>query len=335
MPRSRRTADKTPLSRDAVLEAAITFADERGLETLSMRKLAEGLGVEAMSLYNHVTNKDDLLDGMIDVVVGEILPPSSGADWKQAMRRRAISAHEMLLRHPWASMLIVSRINVGPAMLRYLDATIGSLRSAGFSYAMTDHAISALDSHIYGFTLLKANFPLVASEYAQAAAQFLPMLPAETYPHARALTEEVISGRHSGINDFTFGLDLLLDGLEKLRTAPLAAADEATQTMTANSGKNINAGILVGIATAIAGYLPAVMAWDTGMRWIRPMGHAEEAMGRGLEAMFIGGPLLTLFLAILAGWLTMRGNRISTSAAVGLVVAAIAIAVAIVRYVPM
>lgn len=212
-----RQKARESLTRDAMVEAAIMFADERGLETLSMRKLAEELGVEAMSLYNHVTNKDDLLDGMVDAVIAEVAFPDRQSDWKAAMRRRAVSAHEMLLLHPWASMLIVSRINVGPAMLRYMDATIGCLQSAGFSYAMTDHAINALDSHIYGFTLLKANFPLVASEYAQAAARFLPMLPAESFPHARALTEEVISGRHSGINELTFGLDLILEGLERLR----------------------------------------------------------------------------------------------------------------------
>lgn len=218
-----RQNQKVRLTREAVLEAAVAFADERGLETLSMRKLAELLGVEAMSLYNHVANKDDLLGAMVDTVITEIELPVIGSDWKGAMRRRAISAHDMLLRHPWASMLIVSRINVGPAMLRYMDATIGSLRSAGFSCAMTDHAMSALDSHIYGFTLLKSNFPVDEQEYASAAQQFLPMLPAETYPHARRLAEEVISGRHSGINDFTFGLDLILDGLERLRDEPRGA----------------------------------------------------------------------------------------------------------------
>ena len=212
----RRTV-RASLTRDAVVEAAIVFADERGLDMLSMRKLAEAVGVEAMSLYNHVASKDDLLDGMVDAAVAEIELPSNGEDWKAAMRRRAISAHRMLLRHPWAPMLIVLRINVGPAMLRYMDATIGCLREAGSSHAMTDHAMSALDSHIYGFTLLKANFPLEPSEYAEAARQFLQLLPAETYPHARGIAEEIISGRNSGINDFTFGLALILDGLDRMR----------------------------------------------------------------------------------------------------------------------
>ncbi len=213
----RGAAGRAPLTRDVVLGAAVRFADERGIEALSMRKLAETLGVEAMSLYNHVANKDDVLDGMVEIVVGEIDVPAIGADWKAAMRQRAISAYEMLLRHPWASMLMVSRINVGPAMLRYIDATIGCLRQAGFSYAMADHAWNAVDSHIYGFTLLKLNFPLVPSEYAEAAKHFLPNLPADRYPYMRTLTLEVIDGSHTGLHDFEFGLELILDGLERLR----------------------------------------------------------------------------------------------------------------------
>lgn len=210
-------APRRPLTRDAVMRAAVEFADSRGLEVLSMRKLAESLGVEAMSLYNHIANKDDLLEAMVDAVVSEIEFVQHAESWKPAMRRRAISAHEMLLRHPWASMLIVSRINVGPHMLRYMDDTVGCLRQAGFSLAMADHAMTAIDAHVYGFTMLKAHFPIDPAEYASAASQFLPMLPAENYPHTRALAEEIIAGRHTGINDFTFGLDLILDGLERLR----------------------------------------------------------------------------------------------------------------------
>ena len=203
------------LNRETILHAAVSFADARGIDALSMRKLAETLGVEAMSLYNHVKNKDDLLDGMVDRVIAEIELPTTDIPWKQAMRQRAISAQDMLLRHPWASMLIAARINVGPAMLRYGDASMGCLRAAGFSYALADHAINAMDSHIYGFTLLKSNFPIEEKEYAHAAEQLLPMIPASLYPHAHGWAEEVIAGRHSGINEFTFGLDLILDGLEQ------------------------------------------------------------------------------------------------------------------------
>jgi AcrR family transcriptional regulator len=206
-----------PLSRERVLRAAVRLADETGIEALSMRNLADALGVKAMSLYNHVAGKDDVLDGMVDLVVGEIELPTAGADWKAAMRRRAISAHEVLMHHPWATMLIVSRINVGPAMLRYMEATLGCLREAGFSSVEADHAWNAIDSFIHGFTLQKLNFPLRPADYASAAEQFLPAIPAEQYPYAHELARQVIDGDHDGLNDLTFGLDLILDGLDRLR----------------------------------------------------------------------------------------------------------------------
>ncbi len=211
-----RTRRRTPLSRERVLQAALTLADKEGIEALSMRRLGEELGVEAMSLYKHAANKDDILDGIVDLVAGEIELPTIGGDWKVSMRRRASSAHEVLLRHPWAAMLFVSRANVGPAMLRYVDATIGCLREAGFSYKMADHAWNAIDNHVYGFTLQKLNFPLKPEEYAQAAKAFLPQIPPDRYPYLNGLSQEVIAGRHNGLHDFQFGLDLILDGLERL-----------------------------------------------------------------------------------------------------------------------
>ena len=213
----QRATPRVRLSRKRILRAAIRIADKDGIESLSMRKLARSLGVEAMSLYNHVANKEEALDGIVDIVVAEIEVPAIGADWKSVMRRRAISAHEVLLTHPWASMLIVSRVNVGPAMLRYIDATIGCLREAGFTYAMADRAWNAIDNHIYGFTLQTLNFPLDPSEYAEAAQHFLPLIPEDQYPYLRALSEQVIDGTHNGVQDFTFGLDLILDGLESIR----------------------------------------------------------------------------------------------------------------------
>jgi AcrR family transcriptional regulator len=210
------THSRIPLTRGRVLEAAIHLADESGLEALSMRRLAKVLGVEAMSLYNHVKSKDDVLDGMVDIVVSEIEVPAIGTDWKVAMRRRAVSAHEMLRRHTWASLLVVSRLNVGPAMLRYIDATLGCLHEAGFSYGTADHAWNAIDSHIYGFTLQVSNFPLDSSEYAEAAQGFLSQIPEEQYPHMHALAQQVIAGAHTGVNDFEFGLELILDSLERL-----------------------------------------------------------------------------------------------------------------------
>lgn len=214
---ARGAGPRAPLTRDRILRVATLLADRHGIDSLSMRRLAQELGVEAMSLYNHVANKEDLLSGIVDLVVGEIDVPAVGSDWKAAMRRRATSAHEVLLRHPWASMLIVSRANVGPAMLRYVDATLGCLREAGFSYEMADRAWNAIDSHIYGFTLQQLNFPFDPSEYAETAKNYLPYLSASQYPYMHALTQLVAEGAHRGVQDFEFGLDLLLDGLERLR----------------------------------------------------------------------------------------------------------------------
>lgn len=213
------SSPRPPLSRDRVLNAAVALADESGIDALSMRRLGQALGVEAMSLYKHVANKDDLLDGIVDLVAGEIEVPATPGDWRSAMRSRAISAHAVLMRHPWATMLIVSRVNVGPAMLRYVDATIGCLRAAGFSWALADYAWNAIDSHVYGFTLQKLSFPFAPEEYAEVARAFLPRVPADEYPHLRGMAEEVIARRHDGVQDFEFGLDLILDGLERLPAA--------------------------------------------------------------------------------------------------------------------
>jgi AcrR family transcriptional regulator len=206
-----------PLSRERVLRAALRLADEGGIESLSMRKLAQELGVKAMSLYNHVVNKDDMLDGIVDIAVSEIEVPDLSIDWKTAMRRRAISAHEVLLRHPWATMALMSRVNVGPAMLRYVDATLGCLREAGFSFEMADWAWNAIDSHIYGFTLQKLNFPFEATEYSEAAKTGLSLIPADKYPYLNQLTHHVMEGRYDGLHDFEFGLELILNGLDRWR----------------------------------------------------------------------------------------------------------------------
>ena len=217
--RTKAPRRKTPLSRQNVLAAALRLADQDGLESLSMRNLAAALKVEAMSLYNHVANKEHILDGLVEMVVGEIEMPEVGGDWRAAMRRRAISAHAVLMRHPWATMLFVSRFNIGPNMLRYVDRTIGILREAGFAYPLADHAWTAIDAYIYGFTLQKRNFPLDPAEYAPAAKQFLPMIPAAQFPHLHGMSLEVIAGRHDGVHTLEMGLDVLLDGFEALRRA--------------------------------------------------------------------------------------------------------------------
>lgn len=216
-----RTIAREPLSKERVLLAAVRLADEEGIASLSMRNLGQALGVEAMSLYKHVANKDSLLAGIVDIVAAEIERPAISSDWRSSMRRRAVSAHEVLLRHPWATMLIVSRANVGPAMLSYVDATICCLKEAGFSYVMADHAWNAIDSHVYGFTLQKLNFPFQPSEYAPMAKAFLPMIPAAQYPYLNGMSQQVIDGHHDGLHDFEFGLDLILEGLAALlaRTA--------------------------------------------------------------------------------------------------------------------
>ena len=210
---------RIPLSRERVLRAAVDLADKGGVEALSMRKLGQELGVEAMSLYNHVANKDDLLDGMVDVVFGEIGLPSRGAEWKAAMRQRAITALEVLARHPWAIGLTESRSRPGPATLRHHDAVIGRLREAGFSIAMAAHAYSVLDSYIYGFALTQTNLPFQTSaEVGEVAESMLRQFPADAYPHLTEMAlQHVLMPGYDYADEFEFGLELILDGLEGVR----------------------------------------------------------------------------------------------------------------------
>ena len=208
---------KVPLTPDKVLRTALRLADKHGIESLSMRKLASALKVEAMSLYNHVASKEQILDGLVELVVAEIELPVASGDWRGSMRARARSVHATLLRHPWATMLFVARLNVGPTMLRYVDATIGCLRAGGFSYPLADHAYNAIDAFIYGFTLQTLHFPLEPEAYATAASGFLPMIPQAQFPHLRGMSLEVIAGRHDGVQHLELGLELLLDGFEGLR----------------------------------------------------------------------------------------------------------------------
>ncbi len=207
------------LNRERVLRAAVALADESGIESLTMRKLGTELGVEAMSLYNHVANKDDLTDGMVDAVFSEIDLPSAGTNWRTAMRRRAVSAREVLSRHQWATGLMDSRTSPGPATLGHHDAVIGCLREGGFSIEMTAHAFSALDSYIYGFALQEASLPFDSAQEASAVAQMIAaQAPAEKYPHLTEMTlEHVLRPGYDYASEFEFGLDLILDGLEAVR----------------------------------------------------------------------------------------------------------------------
>ena len=225
-PSKPATGSRPPLTRERVLRAAVAFADEHGIGSLSMRKLGGALTVEAMSLYNHVANKDELLDGMIDLVFSEIDLPAGGADWKTEMRRRAVSSRHALSRHPWAIGLMESRTSPGPETLRHHDAVIGSLRAAGFSIALAAHAFSVLDSYIYGFALQEAGLPFhTAEETAEVAQMILSQHPADEYPHLTELTvEHVLRPGYDYGNEFEFGLDLILDGLERAQVPTASPA---------------------------------------------------------------------------------------------------------------
>ncbi len=220
----RRVERRKPLSKEMVLRAAVALADEGGIESLSMRKLARAVGVEAMSLYNHVANKDEILDGIVDLIVGEIDMPTDGVDWKTAMRQRAISAHEVLLRHPWASVLIESRTTPSPVRLRYCDTAIGTLREGGFPTALAFHAFLTMDSYIYGFILQELSWPFDMEEMPAVVATLSPQIPADEFPHIAEMMGFIMEsgaasagGDSVSASEFEFGLDLILDGLERVR----------------------------------------------------------------------------------------------------------------------
>jgi AcrR family transcriptional regulator len=212
---------RTPLTRERVLQTAVRRADEGGIASLSMRKLGQELGVEAMALYHHFANKDDLVDGMVDLVFGEIELPPSSRDWRTAMRQRAIGVRNALLRHRWAVGLMESRRRPGPANLRHHDAVIGSLRAGGFDIGMAAHAYSVLDSYIYGFALTKMNLPFETSDdVADVAQSMLEPFPPDEYPHMlEILTDHVMKPGYDYGEEFEYGLDLILGGLERVRGA--------------------------------------------------------------------------------------------------------------------
>jgi AcrR family transcriptional regulator len=220
---------RIPLTRERVLEAAIRLADEGGIESLTMRKLARELGVEAMSLYNHVANKGDLVDAMVDLVISEIELPSAGDEWDVEIRTCAVSAHEALLRHPWACSLVLSpgtmRSRPTPR-LHYMEWLLKRLREAGFSSELTYHAYHALDSHILGFTLWQLGHAISAKELGggdlgDLVERFLRELPAADYPYlAEHARQHVAAPSGDGAREFEFGLALILDGLKRLSQAP-------------------------------------------------------------------------------------------------------------------
>src|ERR687896_1151117 len=194
---------KVPMSRERVLRAAMDFADRNGIDSLSMRKLAREVGVEAMTLYYYVANKSDLLDGMTDLVAGEIELPSDDLDWKTATRRRAMSAHEVLARHHWAGEHWM-RVTIGPARMRYMDAALGAYRRAGLSPESTELAFHAVENHIVGYTVQEAEFPLEGDELAAAAREFLDKLPTAEYPYLAEHVEQHLTHESIGGGDFEF-----------------------------------------------------------------------------------------------------------------------------------
>jgi AcrR family transcriptional regulator len=210
---------RVPLSRERVLHAAVSLADQGGLDALSMRKLGQALGVEAMALYYHFPNKERVLDGMVDLVFAEIDLPVIGADWKTSMRVRGVSVRDAMARHRWAIGMMESRANPGPASLRHHDAVIGCLRVAGFDIAMAAHAYSLLDSYIYGFALTKMSLPFDdTSDIADVAQEMLEPFPVNEYPHlVEFITEHAMKPGYDYTDEFEYGLDVVLDGLERER----------------------------------------------------------------------------------------------------------------------
>ena len=210
--------EKRPaLTRDRIINAAIAMADADGTSGLTMRKLAAELGVEAMSLYNHVKNKAELLSGMLNTVAGEFSCPADGP-WRAALLRRAHTALDVLNRHPWAAPMFLTNAEALPNMMVYIEATFECLVRAGFGYRDADYAWNAMDAFIFGFAIKEQAFPFDPETYAEVTRANIHLIPAEIFPNFRGLAEEVMSGRHDGIQHMDFGLTMILDGLERRLT---------------------------------------------------------------------------------------------------------------------
>ncbi len=207
------------LTRERVLVGAVELADEVGVEPLTIRRLAEALGSRPMTLYGYVGGKEDILDGMVDVVFGEIEPPPTDLPWRPALRRRCVSAREVLRRHPWAVPLMESRTSPGPRTLRHHDAVLGCLRSGGLPTPVVAHAYAVVDAFVYGFAVQEASLPGggAGEEIGDMAESMVGALPADEYPHLAAFTaEHVLRPGYDFGDSFEVGLDLVLDGIERL-----------------------------------------------------------------------------------------------------------------------
>jgi AcrR family transcriptional regulator len=219
MPKSAsgKPPQREPLSRDRVLSAAMLVADAGGIASLTIRSLAAELGVKPMSVYHHVANKDEILDGIVDIVFGEMELPAIEGEWRTEIRRRSISARDVLKRHPWSIELLQSRTSPGTATLRHHDAFVGTLRHAGFSMEMTAHAYALVDSYVFGFALSEASLPMDSpEEVPEIAEPMMARVSPEEFPHLIEFSVEHIlkPGYDFGL-EFEFGLDLVLDGLAR------------------------------------------------------------------------------------------------------------------------
>jgi len=212
-----KTKARVPLSRERILRAALELADANGIESLSMRKLGQKLGFEAMSLYNHVANKDDVLDGILDLVLAETENPSLDEPWDAAIRRSALSVHEALERHPWATQLLMTPPRIRQRRIEYMNALLGCLRNAGFSAETTYTAYHVLDGHILGFSLWEASHTYSDIDVAEMTERFKSTITTDAYPHLHEHAEQHFTeGPHREVHAFEFGLDLILDGLKKI-----------------------------------------------------------------------------------------------------------------------
>ena len=219
---SSRVSGRVPLNRERVLQGAMAVADRDGLGSLTIRSLAQELGVKPMSVYHYVKNKDQILDNIVDLVFDEIELPSPGADWRIEMRRRAGSARQALSRHPWAIALLQSRVNPGPATLRHHNAVLGTLRSAGFSIELTAHAFALIDSYVFGFALSETTLPINGPDtIVEVAESMMPREAADLYPYLiEFTTEHILKPGYDFRAEFDFGLDAVLNALEAAANEP-------------------------------------------------------------------------------------------------------------------
>jgi len=209
---------RLPLSRERILRAALALADESGIESLTMRKLGQELGFEAMSLYNHVANKDDVLNGILDLVLAETEAPSPVGEWDAAVRASAISVHDALRRHPWSGSLVMAPERIRPARFQFMDRLLGRIREAGFSAEQTYHAYHALDGHIFGFSLWElGHSSYSATDISSFVSRVSEIIPPDVYPYLHEHAHQHLTdGPLHDVSAFEFGLDLILDGLRKL-----------------------------------------------------------------------------------------------------------------------